>query len=189
MIGNKYETRFLNGLDKYNTENKTNYKIDDLKNEFDNIGCDFETDEEGTSCICGHPIHRQFILRNRTNDDEIILGSDCIINYVFMGLRVQCCHCEKEFKFTQLNYKHKDNLCKDCRKKDINCKRCDKVCHVRKYKLKDFVNCKKCKKEIEELKNQCKVCKKKIDGSKYTLCFTHNKEYKTSNTSYWRNLI
>jgi len=42
------------------------------------VGIDYAEDDEEYACICSHPIKQLITIRNRENNNEVIVGSDCI---------------------------------------------------------------------------------------------------------------
>lgn len=184
IINNKnYIKRFEANLKIYNEENGTNYTFEDVQDKFIDVReltkkTTIE-DENYTpmKCMCDHKIYKLFEIINPDNGDTMILGSDCIETYMIKSLS-KCKICNKRFKFNP-NCK---NRCNDCKKIKIKCKRCNKIKKVRKYKKKIFINCKNCKKELEEEKAREEEKKKYnkycIDcgkfSSKYIRCYKCN---------------
>ena len=42
------------------------------------VGIDYAEDHEEYECLCTHPIKQLITIRNRENNHEVIVGSDCI---------------------------------------------------------------------------------------------------------------
>ena len=121
-------------------------------------------------CMCGHEIINNYEIINPDTNDSMILGSSCISTYMINTMQI-CDKCNIRYKFNP----NSKNRCRNCKKVKAKCKRCNKIKKVRKSKKKDFINCKKCKKDLERIefenKNKCKNCSKKIDGEKYKYCY------------------
>jgi hypothetical protein len=50
----------------------------DACGEWFEVGIDYAEDDEDYECICSHPIKQLITIRNRENNNEVIVGSDCI---------------------------------------------------------------------------------------------------------------
>jgi hypothetical protein len=46
--------------------------------EWEECGMDYAEDDEDYECLCTHPIKQLITIRNRENNREVIVGSDCI---------------------------------------------------------------------------------------------------------------
>lgn len=46
--------------------------------EWEEICIDYAEDDEDYECICSHPIKQLITIRNRENNNELVVGSDCI---------------------------------------------------------------------------------------------------------------
>lgn len=46
--------------------------------EWDEICIDYAEDDEDYECICSHPIKQLITIKNRENNNELVVGSDCI---------------------------------------------------------------------------------------------------------------
>lgn len=50
----------------------------DACGEWEEVGVDYAEDHEECQCLCTHPIKQLITIRNRENNREVIVGSDCI---------------------------------------------------------------------------------------------------------------
>jgi hypothetical protein len=46
--------------------------------EWEEVSIAYADDDEDYECICSHPIKQLITIRNRENNNEVIVGSDCI---------------------------------------------------------------------------------------------------------------
>jgi hypothetical protein len=165
-----YLGEFQQRLDIYNLENKTDYSIEDIFEEFINKGQDYNSEE--LECMCGHDISKNFIIQHPKNNHKMIIGSSCMKKFL-KNHTFRCSGCNSEYKHNKYNHKYKDNLCSDCR---IIEKICDKCHEIIKYKFKDRnkedkIVCNYCKthKDCDDCGNYfikiskmyCRRCKKK----------------------------
>ena len=165
-INNKnYIKRFEANLKEWNEENDRDYTFEDVQDKFTHISI---ADDEGEeTCMCGHPIYNIYYIENPENGDRMILGSDCIQTYMIKSLLV-CIKCKEYYKF-----KPNSNVCKNCTKVKVKCKKCLRIRYVRRSKKKTYDKCKKCKQE--ETKKECRICDK-IIKPEYTYCYSCYKD-------------
>lgn len=159
----KYIERFEKNLREWNEENDRDYTFEDVQDKFIHISMYDEENTEESQCMCGHIIHNLYYIENPENEDRMILGSDCIQTYMIKSLSI-CTKCKCQYKFNP-----NSNVCKDCTKVKVKCKKCQRIRYVRRSKKKLYDKCKKCKEE--ETKKQCKLCDKVIKPE-YTYCYS-----------------
>ena len=95
-------------------------------------------------CICGHDIKRNYLYKNKYNNDVIILGSCCIKTFsTEYEKERKCFDCGIKIK------KNKNNQCKECIEKDKE--REKYICECGKNKKPEYKKCFLCKKKY--LKN------------------------------------
>ena len=46
--------------------------------EWEEVNIDYADDDEDYECICTHPIKQLITIKNRENNNELVVGSDCI---------------------------------------------------------------------------------------------------------------
>lgn len=176
-----YIKRFESYLEEWNEENNRDYTFEDVQDKFIDIRELIKSSKEqklvNGRCMCGHKISREYEIINPENGDTLILGCDCIETYMIKSMS-KCEKCDKRFKFKP----DCGNRCKDCKKIEIDCNRCNKTFIIPKYRKKDFKYCKKCIKEkeeeqkelerkLEENKCKCSMCGYMKKDSKYKYCY------------------